>query len=77
VAASDTADNPIRVHNGVAAEDLEEYIEAHKRIRPSAALFIDKQCVFTGTIQEDKIALLTKEIAALTWVVDIVTKPYR
>lgn len=77
VGASDTPEVPIRVHNGVAPEDLADHIESNKMIRPSAALFVDGKCVFTGTMQADQIERLTKEIAAMTWKVDIITRPYR
>jgi hypothetical protein len=77
IAALDTAANPIRTHNGVADEDLADYIESHKRIRPSAALFVDGQCVFTGTMQQEQIDRLCEEVSKLAWKVDIVTRPYR
>lgn len=65
------------MHNGVAAEDLESYVESHKRIRPSAALFVDGQCVFSGVMQEEQIERLKQEIAKMAWKVDIITRPYR
>lgn len=77
VAGSDTIENPIWVHNGVAAEDLTDYVEGHKRIRPSAALFVDGNCVFTGTLQEDHVRRVAEEVKRLAWKVDIITRPYR
>lgn len=73
----DTANNPIRVHNGVADEDLADYVESHKRIRPSAALFVDGQCVFAGVMQQEQIDRLCDEVSKMTWKVDMVTRPYR
>lgn len=77
VAAADTPDQPLWTHNGVAPEDLDDFILAHKRTRPTMALFVDRQCLFAGTLQEDHIERLSKQIAELPWVVDIVTRPYR
>jgi hypothetical protein len=77
IAASDTPDTPVRTHNGVAPEDLQEHLDSNKKIRPSAALFVDGECVFEGTLQQDHIKRARAEIGRMTWKVDILTKPYR
>lgn len=76
VPASDTVDNPVRIHNGVAPEDLENHVESNKRIRPTAAMFVDGRCVFEGTLKADHIERVREEISRLPWKVDIVTRPY-
>lgn len=62
--------------NGVSSEHLDAHINYNKKYRPGRALFVDGECVYSGSLSEAAIADVKVQLQAEPIQVRFDTAPY-